>query len=418
MLELSLNKKFYSRRQDLETQGENFFSKASKNISTIAPIIFGIILGPTVVVSSIMSQAAFLMIANILLSIGLSLAFFNKIYQGNAKFPEVFLTLGIITALFFLVLYLSPVITGWDLLGVISFINLFASSINSFFLLRTVVLPPFLALIQYVLSKIGINVDIHLDKHRDFQVEIDLEKGCKSDSAATELLTKNYPWATIENFSDNNWRKQAIIPYNNSKEMIYGYATKYRSMPFGEINNHEKISKCLKLVDNIMFDAATDSSHNVLLRNKLIRKSQKIKFMSDDLEILKNASESSSKKDIDNFIKNRFIHVKHNVTDDDKKPFVDCLENNITMQLNKIIKLLQCYPLHLAIDSLDKYLNQYLSPIQKEKIREAIATENIKELYTQKDLQRLGLFQHDTCINVEINNLTANFQNLKSTLSI
>lgn len=388
---LVLNKKFYSRKKDLEQKGENIFSKASKNISTIAPIIFSVILGPTVVVSSIMSQAAFLMIANILLSIGLSLAFFNRIYQGNAKFLEIFLTLGIITALFFLVLYLSPVITGWDILGVISFINLFASSINSFFLLRTIVLPPVLACIKIILGKVGINVEIHLDKHRDFEAEIDVEREKRSDPAASTLLIKNYHgYATAENLQDNDWRKKAILPYTRSKEIIYGYATRYRSMPFGEINNHEKIAECLKQADNIMLKAATDGSHNVLLYNKLVWKSEKVKLMSDDIEKLTINYDNYSAQEKKSFINKRFIYIK-NGESATKELFVKSLETNVNIQLNKIVKLLQCYPLHIAIDYLEHRLNIYLSEAQRAVVRNKIATDEMCALYSVENLTRMGL---------------------------
>ncbi len=409
---VALNKKFYKRRNDLETQGDNIFSRASKNISTLTPIIFGLILGPTVVVSSIISQAAFLMIANILLSVGLSLAFFNRVYQGNAKFLEVILTLGMITALFFLVLYLSPVITGWDLLSVISFINLFASSINSFFLLRTLILPPLLATFKYILGKIGIHIDIHLDKQRDFHVEVDLEKGLKSDAAATELITKNYPMATSENLKDNNWRKIAIKPYNRSKEVIYGYATRYRSTPFGEINNHDKIAERLKVVENIMFNAATDSSHNVLLKNKLIKKSFKVQSMQDDVTILSSSYENYGKSQKDEFIERRFLHVKHHGVEVPTSELIRCLNDNIHMQINKIINLLQCYPLHMAIDLLDKILNKYLSTTHIETIKNTITTDEMKGLYSHQELSKFYIFSDSTSKTNEDSHYQTSSQNI------
>lgn len=388
---LVLNKKFYSRKKDLEKQGENIFSKASKNISTIAPIIFSLILGPTVVVSSVMSQATFLMIANILLSIGLSLAFLNRVYHGNAKSLEIVLTLGMIAALFFLVLYLSPVITAWNVLGVISFINLFASSINAFFLLRTTILPPVLASIKFVLSKAGFKVDINLDKNRDFEVEIDFEKGLKSDAAATVLLTKNYPpcVATAENIVNNNWRTIAISPYNHSKDRLYHYATRYRSTPFGEINNREAIADCLKHVDNMMLKGSIDGSHNVFFFKKLIAKSEKVKAMSDDLTILNQHSQCSSDwTEKTSFINKRFILHSSAFK---ISQCIDVLNANIQTQLGKIKILLQCYPLHVAIDYLDKHLNKFLSAAQSAELKKRIATGEMQRLYPPGELQRMGL---------------------------
>ncbi len=379
---VALNKKFYSRRKDIENKGDNIFSRASKNIATLTPIIFGIILGPTVVVSSIMSQAAFLMIANILLSIGLTVAFLNRVYQGNAKFLEIILTISMMAGLFFLVLYLSPVISGWNLLGAVSFINLFASSVNSFFLLRPLVLPPLLAVIEYGLSKVGIKVDVDLDKQRNFEVEIDLDKGFKSDSSATDLLMKNYPSATTKNLNDNTWRENAIAPYNHSKEVLYKYATRYRSLPFGEINNYEKISKCIKLVDSIFIDGATDSSHNVFFKNKLIHKSQKIKFFRDDIEKI-----NSLKCDD---IKKRFISMSSKDLHE-KTGLVSCLQENVQLQLNKIINLLNCYPLHIAIDLLEKTLSKNMNEEDINAIKDKIVTEDKKSLYIETELKCLGV---------------------------
>lgn len=388
---LSLNKSVYSARH-VEKHGDNIFSKAAKDLSTVTPIIFGIILGPTVVVSSIMSQAAFLMIANILLSVGLSLMFFNRVYQGNAKLPEIFLTLSIITALFFLVLYVSPVIMGLDFLSILSYINLFASSINSFFLMRNILLPPFLKVIHDVTAKLGMKIDTHLDKPRDFQVENDEKKGLKSDTIADELLVKNYTHADSKNLRDNNWRKKAIEPYNHSKEVIYNYATRYRSTLFGEINNRDNITDCLNLVNGIMFKGATDSSHNVFLRNKLIRKSIKINRMQEDKDYLEKNYSSWNPKEKEAFIKGHFIHL-NSITfkEESSETLTKCYDVNIELQLSKIINILKCYPLHLAIESLDKYLSKHLFSDHIEKIKEAIATKETKELYSQHELDRLGL---------------------------
>jgi hypothetical protein len=111
--------------------------------------------------------------------------------------------------------------------------------------------------------------------------------------------------------------------------------------------------------------------------------------MSDDREKLTTHYDNYDNKAKGNFINKRFLYINH-PTFFKKEELIEILDKNITVQLNKIAKLLKCYPLHVAIDYLESRLS-FLSEEQRAKVKAQIATTEMRNLYAEDKLARLGL---------------------------
>lgn len=156
-MKVHLRKSAFARNKERE-HNNNFFNKIHKNLSSLTHIGFAILLAPTIVISSFISQTFFLMIANIFLSMGFMFDFLHRIYHNEISYLEILLSIIAIALLFLLAFYLTPMIGGWTVLGTLCFINLFSSSITSFFLIRNLVIPPLLSLIRLTAKSLGFEI--------------------------------------------------------------------------------------------------------------------------------------------------------------------------------------------------------------------------------------------------------------------
>lgn len=391
---VQLKKSFYKRKNRLENRGSNPPKRAYNKMQALGPIIFGLFFAPAIIATTLISQTAFLMIANILLSVGSLLTIGYGLYEKirdkkyQAAFWEFMFTAAIMTGLFFLAFNYAPLIAGSGFLATLCFMNLFASSINVFMLMRLIVLPPLLATTQYILSKLGLKSSIELESAPDFDLEC--------DDCANELITKNYTDESIINTENKDWKIQALLPFNKSKELIYKYIDKYLKSFFGAIERSGEIKSRQANYDSMVENRSIDGSHNVFFKNKLIAKSLKVQRLTNAYkECLENPPRAKPlfaerKKILEKYFNKSSVKEKVN-----HEEYLTALKTEIFNQYRKLITVLECFPLHMALDHLQKVMSISLSDSQVETLKKSIINEGNLSIYTQgfKDQNGLNLVE-------------------------
>lgn len=377
---------FYKSDKSLARKGDNISKRVHKNMQALGPIIFALFFAPTVVVvSSIMSQAAFLIASNIFLSLGFLVSITYGIYEKFtnqrklAAVLELVFSLAIIAGLFFLAFYFTPFIGGWSFLGTLSFINLFASSINIFMLIRVLLLPPILSSLQAFLVKCGFEkAKIELEYSRDIRAVG--EDNTSEDFCANILLIK-YP-ESCRRF-DDNWKKEAIKPFNHAKNVIRDYENKYQSSLLGNVIRSSDIANRRSNYMNMVERGDTDSIF-AFFRRKLIDKSSEVRKLtvaagsvSEDLRLHSNACK---------------YFVKHDAKDMGFtfEEYQGVLRLKIKVLITEMLNILQAYPLHMALDHLNKTLKE-LTEDQRRYLARNICVESQVGLYAENgDTNFLG----------------------------
>ena len=343
------------------------------------------------------AQAAFVIISNICLSVGFLITISYGIYlkfTNNKKLAatvELVLSLAIIAGLFCLAFYFTPFVSGWGLSGTLSFINLIASSINVFTALRVLVLPPILDKTQKGLIALGwVDAEIGLDFDRSIRAVS--ENGYKRDNRAKHLLS-NYP-NEVRNRSD--WDKRAAIkPYNKAIELNSRYINKYRAALFGSIIRDDSIREC-ESSSNAFKNGNTDAMFR-FYKTKVRDKISSTRMLGKALDNLRNNSKSNTEYFLKRDAKNKSF------TEDD---FLNSLIAKINIYKQEILVLLNCFPLHIAlqflIESADeftqdeiKYYVQEISTVEQVKLYELPPEKNDSDSQEEKGSSDIALVRRN-----------------------
>lgn len=352
---------FYKDDKSYDSRGDNPPKRAGKNLQFLGPVLFAMFFGSTVVVvTSILSQAAFVIISNICLSVGFLITISYGIYlkftnkKKLAAVVELALSLAIITGLFLLALYFTPFVSGWGLAGTLSFLNLIASSINVFTALRILVLPPILDRTQKGLISLGfVKADLSLEFDRN--VRPVSENGFRRDNRAKHILAA-YP---IEVRQGQNYDTSvAIKPYNNAIKRNSDYINKYRASLFGSIIRADDI-RDRENSSNSFKNGNTDAMFR-FYRTKIRDKIYSTRELAKAKEACKDTKETlraSNQHYAQYFVKRDAKNTKF--TKDD---YIQSFQEKIESYRLEIIVLLNCMPLYLAlqflIDSADEFTGE------------------------------------------------------------
>lgn len=352
-MRLILKKSFYRRNRDRELENNNFFNKIHKNITSLTNVAFAIILAPTIVVSSLLSQATFLMIANIFLSLGVISSFFYRIYRQEMSLLEAIVSLLCMLALFFAAFYFIPIAPGLGLLGIIGLTNLFSSSINSFFLLKNIVVPPLQLLFANIMRIFGWNLKADMVYKKPLNLQTDrhvldklLRKDCGYDSSSQRFQDKD------------------ITHFNNSLNLMCEYINKYQRAFLGSINNFDNIKSLESAVNKLITDGNTDGSTGFI--------NKKLNFKVTKIQILvKVYSELQKEQNNSNSINNNFdvkkysqyftifSHNKNLDKNDYLNKGKEALTNEIIKQNSKLNLFLSCLSDKESKDFIASNFTQY-----------------------------------------------------------
>lgn len=323
-MSVRLKKSYFARDRSQELEYTSFFDKLYKNFSFLGKAIFAIILAPTIVASSIFSQVTFLMIANALLALGFISHFLHRIYRKEVSASELFLTLATITLFTLLLFHLLPTMPGWGFFATLYFINLFATSITTFFLVRNLIIPPIQSLFNYVAAKLfGLNLKEQLFKPSLLDKDKDVE-----------LLQRTlYKLKRIDRLKEPVSDKDVAV-LNNRIQLLSSYVNKYQTPLFGFINNGDDIKQREIEVKKIKDGGSLDTSTS-FIKEKELRKMQKVEKYKDVLK--KWDSKTPSIEELESF----FI-FSSNATKQDIAGCKDLLITEITRQNTKISTLRAC----------------------------------------------------------------------------
>lgn len=266
-------KKFYSRDRSRDNDDNSLFKTIYKNLSFFSTTGWLILLTPTIILTSLLTQTAFLMIANIFLALGFVFNFCHRIYMQEVGFFEFFMTLIIVAALVILAFYLSPILTSTSLIGILCIVNLFSSSINSFFIIRNILLPPLASLTQSFFNCLGFSFVIHCFMIRPLELERDR-------SVIDRLLNKYYKY---DSYSER-YQEANLSPFNRLIEVLCRYINKYQETLLGHINHQDKIKKLEDALTKLIKEGNSESSMDFIHR--------KISFKNTKIHSLKAAKSS------------------------------------------------------------------------------------------------------------------------------
>lgn len=332
-MKIRLRKTLFSRNRHREKEKTSLFDTIYKNLSFLTNVAFVIILAPTIVISSLLSHASFLMIANIFLALGFVVHFCHRIYLREVSYSELLISLVAIGLLCLLAFYLSPAITSWTFISTLCFINLFSTSITSFFLIRNLIIPPLQSTIQHVSKSLGYEETTAFFYIKPLSV-------AKDRGVVNILLNKFYNYGSFsKKYSDDD-----LKPFNKIIDVLSHYVNKYQQPVLGYINNYERIKELENAISKLVNNGDTVSSLG-FVNKKIMFKNSKIEALSE-VRVLLDKHKQENKIELNNI--NRFFYSLHPITEENQTQTLDTcialLETEIIRQQAKVNDLSSCVP--------------------------------------------------------------------------
>jgi hypothetical protein len=263
---LSLKESAFSRNRSREREGNSFFNTIHRSLTSFGGVFFTIILASTFVVTSFLSHASFLMIANIFLALGCLAHFCNRVYRGEVFFSEAVITVLSITMLFLLAFYFLPVIPGFSAVGALFFINLISTVISSFYLNRDLIVPPLQSIMQNIFKFFG----YEMKASSNFTMPLTLE----NDREVIDSLLRKFK--NYDSFDKSNFTEDDIVPFNKTLKVLSRYIDKYKKTFLGYFINYDQIKKLEGAVRKYSQEGNAEGGSTTFIKLKLGRKRTKI----------------------------------------------------------------------------------------------------------------------------------------------
>lgn len=326
---LELNYSFFSRNRHREEEYDNIFSITYKSLSILSNILFLVLFPPAIAISNLFSKDVFLSIMNIFLSIGYCAKFIHKIQFQEVSTLELVTSLLFLAACIVVAFYLAPTISLISIFEIIRVVNLIATGINAFFLVRNLLVPPVEELIKYTLSSLGFHVDTSFFKKTPLSLEI--------DRPVIDRLIKKFH--KHDSFSDE-FHEDHLIPFNNILSVLSHYINKYNTPFLGNLVNQERINALENAVSHLIIHGNTDNSLTFIHR-KIDFKESKINLLKQSLSEFKTMPKNEHYDCT--FFKRKPSITKHS-PEDAHQAGVELFEQEIARQGKKLASLKACIP--------------------------------------------------------------------------
>ena len=326
---ITLKKEFYARDRYRDHDDDSFFKHVHKNISFLSNTGFVILLAPTVVISSLMSHTAILMVANAFLALGFIFNFAHRVYLQEASPFELLVSLIVIGLLVLLAFYLAQPTIELSLLSILGMINLVASGINSFFLIRHVLIPPLASMTEYSLRAMGFDVSIKFHKIHPLTIEQD-------KLVIDRLLNKLFKI----NSDSPAYTAKHLESLNRIIDVISRYINKYQAPLFGSITNSDFIKKYEDGLSRFVKEGYSDTVMDLINR--------KISFKASKIRILTNAKLEVGTEISENSFPSNNMHCFFSSLPEDSTPLnvgqqcLQLLDDEIQKQQTKLDDLYAC----------------------------------------------------------------------------
>ncbi len=322
-------RKFYARNKYRDNDDNSVFKTIYKNLSFFSNTGYLILLAPTVLISSLFTQAAFLMFANIFLALGFVFNFCHRMYLQEVSYFELLMTAAIIAGLILFAFYLTPIVPGTTLISILCFTNLFSSSINSFFLIRNIVIPPLASFTKWFLTQLGYPVSINYFDIHSLEIERDRV-------VIDRLMKKYYKYDTY----DTAYKSDDLKPFNQIIRLVCRYINKYQEPFLGYINHHDQIKKLEEAVSKLVKEGDAESSYTFIHK--------KISFKESKIKELKRITSLIKQTEIQDFTRQKMIpFFKYFQHSDEQNPnskesCLGLLTKEIARQERKLQRLCAC----------------------------------------------------------------------------
>ena len=326
----SLNKLYFSRNRHRESEDQDIFNIAYRSLSFITNTVFPIIFTPIVVITNAVSHSILFNLLNFFLALGYGTQFLNRMILKEVEFPELFISLSMITMFAAVSFYSFPLSGALTLLNTLNVVNILSISINSFFLVRNYILPPLQAFIKQTLHFFNIEVSTTFFNIEKFSLE-------KDRPVLDRLLKKFYGHDSFA----VDFKKDEITVFNKLLDKLVIYINRYNEPFLGALNNQDKINHLTKALDQLMIDGNTDSSI-AFIRKKLDFKISKVKLLEQAVQV---TQEEQTKKVPD--ISHLYRFFSHIEKDNEKisiEQGLSSLQQELARQKNKIADLELCLP--------------------------------------------------------------------------
>jgi hypothetical protein len=250
---IELRKSLFSRNRNREGLFGNQLSKLSSEISFLSGLLAAVFFTPTIIIGSLLSKEILVIAANIFLSMGYSANFFYRFYSNDISVSELLIS-SLVLGFFIVNAYLlMPTVTTITFINVLTVANYAATAINSFFLIRHVVVPPCKHLIEQLASWLGFKLE-----GRYFTVApLSLDKDV---FVIDELLRRTYKYDS----EDPKYQADKLTPWNNLLLKLSGYIDKYNEPFLGYVKNKGHISALEKRIDELTIEGKTESSYQFI----------------------------------------------------------------------------------------------------------------------------------------------------------
>lgn len=333
-MSVKLKKSLFARNRDREKELGEIFNKTSRGLSYIMPLALTVFFTPAVITTSLFSKEIIAMLANLSLSLGYLTNFAYKIYQNEISKSELVISSLTLAAFLIIAYILCPPVAALSFFSGLTFLNQLAVSVNLFFLMKHVVVPPCKKILENIAQYMGFNIAGRYYSKPPLTLEHDR-------FILDQLLIKTYG----HNSFSPEFNETELVSFNNLLLKLSEYIDKYDESILGYINNKDAIADLEKQIALLTTRANTDSSY-AFIRRKIGFKTTKINLLQEAKETVSAALENPFNDagpslrffkgfDANELEKNRELVLSAGL---------ECLQNEIERQQEKIASLQVCLP--------------------------------------------------------------------------
>lgn len=284
------------------------------------------------ITTSILSKESIFIFANISLSLGYLTNFVYRALTRQISQSELIITTLSMAGILAVAHILLPATAGFSLVGIMSYANHIATTLNGFFMVRPIFVPPCKKILERIAAKFGFEIGGKYFFKPPFSLNQDR-------FVLDRLLRKTYGHDSFsEEFTDDQ-----IRPFNNLLHKITEYMNKYGEAPLGYVRHQNSIINLENALQQLI-TVGNPSDCTGFIAKKLDYKQTKLGLLKQARSELVQVQ----KQEVSNSHWMRFFSQKQNSDhiSDTKilKDGLKILDQEITRQQNKIESLQSCLP--------------------------------------------------------------------------
>lgn len=285
---IKLKKTYFSDSRNRERLSAHYFNRASFGLTAYGKVLVDLFFTPIVAASTILAGDLFLMIANVLLALGYLSNFVHRVFNKEVSLFEGCLTAVGLAISIGLAIYIAPAIFVVTLTApvIFTYCSVIATAINSFFLLKNVIVPPLKRLVEFVLLHC-FDYDIRDDYYYQKPLEL------KNDGFVIRRLLNREDLGPDEPLSACEQNK--LVLHNTTLKMLCWYINKYHEKIFGTILCEDKITEIEAEIRYLTVDGSSEFPIDFLDKKRSFKQSKLTKIK----DALAKVTRASDQKTLD-----------------------------------------------------------------------------------------------------------------------